>query len=202
MIKRLPLSSSELRVVLELNLAEVRSVAWNPAPRIICAVDRPRLCLISDRRIGDDRLGRPDDDVFLFFEPLEEVENKPGLNGAPEYLDMFKELLEVRPPSHLVYRSFLLTIMPTRASLSSTSIMLRGLGVTLLGRSCAYPALRGRSLSRMWRASLHRFAYPVTMTGCCGTTSSTSQRPSASAPLHHCRPRLPLHQRWSFMTRR
>lgn len=96
MIKRLPLSSSELRVVLELNQAEVRSVAWNPAPRVICAVDRPRSCLLSDKHIGDDRLGRPDDDVFLFFEPLEEVENNPSSNGPTEYLDMFKELLEVR----------------------------------------------------------------------------------------------------------
>ena len=85
--------------MLELNQAEVRNVAWNPAPRVICAVDRPRLCLISDKNKGDDRLGRPDDDVFLFFEPLEEVENNPALNGPGEQLDMFKELLEVRSVS-------------------------------------------------------------------------------------------------------
>lgn len=96
MIKRLPLSSSELRVILELNQAEVRNVAWNPALRVVCAVDRPRLCLLSDKNMGDNRLGRPDDDVFLFFEPLEEVEDNTARKGVTELLDMFKELLEVR----------------------------------------------------------------------------------------------------------
>lgn len=95
MIKRLPLSSSELRIILELNQPDVRDVAWNPTPRVICAIDRPRLCLLTDKYIGNESLGRPDDDVFLFFEPLEDIEPNPARMGSADYLDMFKELLEV-----------------------------------------------------------------------------------------------------------
>ncbi|KAF5340624.1 hypothetical protein D9611_007363 [Ephemerocybe angulata] len=94
MIKRLPLSSSELLVILELNQSDLKSVSWNPAPRVICAIDRPRTILLSDKGMGDSRLGRPDDDVFVFFEPLQELDKHPLLETVEEYLEMFKELLE------------------------------------------------------------------------------------------------------------
>lgn len=97
MIKRLQVSASELLVLLELNQSELRGLDWNPALRVVCAVDRPRMCLLSDRGTGDEMLGRPDDDVFLFFEPLEELEKNASLPRTVEgWLDMFQQLLEVR----------------------------------------------------------------------------------------------------------
>jgi len=97
LIKRLPLSSSELLVLLELNHSDILDAAWNPAPHIICAVDKPRASGQSD---GDDA---QEDDVFLFFEPLQEAKNNPWLQTVGDYLDAFKELLEVRSPFRLLF---------------------------------------------------------------------------------------------------
>lgn len=94
MIKRLPLSSVELLVLLELNQPDVRNAAWNPVPHVICAVDRPRTTQSSMRDV-EGGLGKDDDDVFLFFEPLQEAKNNPWLQTVADYLDCFKQLLEV-----------------------------------------------------------------------------------------------------------
>ena len=108
MIKRLPLSSSELLVLLELNQLDVRDHAWNPAPNIVCAVDRPRPAFLRSPDSGfglgpegedkedEGRLGSDDDDVFLFFEPLEEHERNEDLNTVEDYLGVFHDLLKVR----------------------------------------------------------------------------------------------------------
>jgi hypothetical protein len=111
MIKRLPLSSSELLILLELNQQDVRNHAWNPAPNIVSAVDRPRPAFLRspDIRLGPDggedredegRLGSDDDDVFLFFEPLEEHERNEELNTVEDYLGVFHDLLKVRMVVH------------------------------------------------------------------------------------------------------
>jgi hypothetical protein len=94
MIKRFPRASSELLILLELNCAEARSDPWNPAPRIISAVDR-------------------DEEVFLCFEPLIPYNQcvsrpiastsfrlylppfRPPFTIASDYINFFMQCLEV-----------------------------------------------------------------------------------------------------------
>lgn len=40
-------------------------------------------------------MGSDDDDVFLFFEPLEEHERNEELNTVEDYLGVFHDLLKV-----------------------------------------------------------------------------------------------------------
>lgn len=78
MIKYLPRTSSELFLLLELNHREVRADPWNPVPHILCAVER------GDR-------------VFLCMQRLVEYD-QPPLKTIANYIDLFRQLLEVRLP--------------------------------------------------------------------------------------------------------
>lgn len=75
MIKRLHRSSSELRILLELNLPEIRDDPWNAAPHILGAVERA-------------------DNVYLCFKRLSEY-NQPPLVKVAHYIDFFRQILEV-----------------------------------------------------------------------------------------------------------
>ncbi|KAF8807370.1 hypothetical protein BYT27DRAFT_7255987 [Phlegmacium glaucopus] len=74
MIKRLQRSSSELRLLLELNLPESRDDPWNPAPHILRAVERA-------------------DDVYLCLQRLSEY-NQPPLIRVSHYIDFSRQILE------------------------------------------------------------------------------------------------------------
>jgi hypothetical protein len=75
MIKCLPRTSTELLILLELNNKESRHDPWNPAPHIICAVERG-------------------DNVFLCMERLMEY-NQPPFRTVANYIDFFRQVLEV-----------------------------------------------------------------------------------------------------------
>jgi hypothetical protein len=75
MIKYLQPSSHELFLLMELNNCEPRQDPWNPAPHILCAIER-------------------DGGVFLCMEPLIEF-NQPPFKTVANYIDFFKQTLEV-----------------------------------------------------------------------------------------------------------
>ena len=75
MIKRLQRSSSELRLLLELDCRETRDDPWNAAPHILGAVER-------------------DDNVYLCLKRLSEY-NQPPLVKVAHYIDFFRQVLEV-----------------------------------------------------------------------------------------------------------
>lgn len=75
MIKRLPRTSPELHILLELNHSELRTDPWNPAPHILCAVERK-------------------DMVYLCMERLNPYD-EPPFKTVANYIDFFKQVLEV-----------------------------------------------------------------------------------------------------------
>ena len=75
MIKHLQRSSSELRLLLELNDPRIRDDPWNAAPHILAAVERA-------------------DDVYLCLKRLSEY-NQPPLVKVAHYIDFFRQILEV-----------------------------------------------------------------------------------------------------------
>ncbi|KAJ6609082.1 hypothetical protein B0H10DRAFT_2065871 [Mycena sp. CBHHK59/15] len=74
MIKCLHRSSPELLILLRLNHRDIRQDPWNPAPHILCAVER-------------------DERVFLCLQRLIEF-NQPPLKIVSNYIDFFKQVLE------------------------------------------------------------------------------------------------------------
>lgn len=75
MIKRLQRSSSELRLLLELNRPVIREDPWNAAPHILATVERA-------------------DHVYLCLKRLSEY-NQPPLVTVAHYIDFFRQILEV-----------------------------------------------------------------------------------------------------------
>ena len=75
MIKRLQRSSSELRLLLELNRPGIRDDPWNAAPHILAAVERA-------------------DVVYVCLKRLSEY-NQPPLARVAHYIDFFRQILEV-----------------------------------------------------------------------------------------------------------
>jgi hypothetical protein len=75
MIKRLHHSSPELRLLLELNRPDIRDDPWNAAPHILEAVERA-------------------DNVYLCLKRLSEY-NQPPLVKVTQYIDFFRQILEV-----------------------------------------------------------------------------------------------------------
>ncbi|KAF9040594.1 hypothetical protein BJ165DRAFT_1350507 [Panaeolus papilionaceus] len=75
MIKRLPRSSQELLVLLEMNHPEYREDPWNALPHILQAVEK-------------------DDKVYLCMKRLSEF-NDPPLLTVALYIDLFRQVLEV-----------------------------------------------------------------------------------------------------------
>lgn len=75
MIKRLQRSSSELRLLLELNRPVIRDDPWNAAPHILATVERA-------------------DHVYLCLKRLSEY-NQPPLVTVAHYIDFFRQILEV-----------------------------------------------------------------------------------------------------------
>ena len=75
MIKRLRRSSSELRLLLELNHSYLRDDPWNAAPHILRTVERV-------------------DNVYLCLQQLSEY-NQPQLMSVTHYIDFFRQMLEV-----------------------------------------------------------------------------------------------------------
>jgi hypothetical protein len=75
MIKRLQRSSSELRLLLELNLPGIRDDPWNAAPHILATVERA-------------------DNVYLCVKRLSEY-NQPPFVTVAHYIDFFRQILEV-----------------------------------------------------------------------------------------------------------
>lgn len=78
MIKCLHQSSPELIILLRLNHPDMRQDPWNPVPHIICAVSR-------------------DERVFLCMQRLLEF-NQPPLQIVANYIDFFRQVLEVSRP--------------------------------------------------------------------------------------------------------
>ncbi|KAG5634872.1 hypothetical protein H0H81_000461 [Sphagnurus paluster] len=74
MIKCLPRSSQELRIILELNHKELRSDPWNPIPHLRCAVERGN-------------------DVYLCMERLNPYD-QPPFKTIANYVDFFRQTLE------------------------------------------------------------------------------------------------------------
>lgn len=75
MIKCLSRTSPELYILLELNHPELRIDPWNPAPHILCAVER-------------------EDRVFLCMERLNPYD-EPPFQTVANYIDFFRQILEV-----------------------------------------------------------------------------------------------------------
>jgi len=73
-IKRLRRSSSELRLLLELNHSDLRDDPWNAAPHIIRSVEKV-------------------DNVYLCLQQLSEY-NQPPLMSVAHYIDFFRQMLE------------------------------------------------------------------------------------------------------------
>ncbi|KAF8636241.1 hypothetical protein AX17_003726 [Amanita inopinata Kibby_2008] len=74
MVRILPQTSEELRLLLELNRTRYRADPWNPTPYLLCSVDHA-------------------DDVYVCFEHLTPF-NKPPLRTVAHYLDFFGQILE------------------------------------------------------------------------------------------------------------
>lgn len=74
-ILSLPRSSVHLLILLELNIPHVRSDPWNPAPRVMHAVER-------------------DDTVYVFLEKSSQWDDPP-LKRIGDYIDFFRQILEV-----------------------------------------------------------------------------------------------------------
>ncbi|KAF9468749.1 hypothetical protein BDZ94DRAFT_1246188 [Collybia nuda] len=74
MIKRLPRTSSELYILLELNHPEYRMDPWNPAPHILCAVEREDVVFLCMERLGP------------YYEP--------PFKTVANYIDFFRQILE------------------------------------------------------------------------------------------------------------
>jgi hypothetical protein len=78
MIKCLLPTSPELSLLLELNHADLRQDPWNPAPHILCALERGNK-------------------VYVFMERLMEYD-QPPLKTVANYIDLFRQILEVCQP--------------------------------------------------------------------------------------------------------
>lgn len=111
MIKRLQRSSSELRLLLELNRPEIRDDPWNAAPHILRAVERA-------------------DDVHLCLPRLSEY-NQPPLLKVAHYIDFFRQILEVFYSPFLDVLYILLRVLKGLSSFHERHIA---------GLSCADPS--------------------------------------------------------------
>lgn len=80
MVKRFNLKSPELRLLLELNVPESREDPWNVAPHILRTVQKH-------------------DDVYLCMQRLYQY-NDPPLVSVAQYIDFFRQVLEVSKVLH------------------------------------------------------------------------------------------------------
>lgn len=77
MIKRAPRDSTEVSLLLELNLADLRQDPWNPCPHILQVVDHD-----------------PNSEyLYLCMERLIEY-NTPPMSTVAQYIDFFRQILE------------------------------------------------------------------------------------------------------------
>ncbi|KAF8989032.1 hypothetical protein BDQ17DRAFT_1434741 [Cyathus striatus] len=88
MIKRIPRSSQEYSILLNLNQHDLRMDPWNPAPHLRSAIERES---VVDHNYFDTR----DDDgwVFLCMETLRPYD-KPPLEKIGMWVDFFRQVLE------------------------------------------------------------------------------------------------------------
>ncbi|TFK38981.1 hypothetical protein BDQ12DRAFT_682819 [Crucibulum laeve] len=91
MIKPLPRSSSELRLLLELNQPEARSDPWNPTPHILCAVERMHVGTYEAEQ--EEERDEEKGTVYLCLERLRPY-NRPPMERVVEYIDFFRQVLE------------------------------------------------------------------------------------------------------------
>ena len=75
MVRRLPRSSQELLLLLELNHPDFRDDPWNPVPHTHSGIQR-------------------DGEVYLCMQGLFEY-NEPPLLTVAHYIDFFRQILEV-----------------------------------------------------------------------------------------------------------
>lgn len=121
-------ANHELVLILQLNHHEPREDPWNPVPHVVKAIERERsrgrekrvnvveggevysVCAGKHNGLGDehgDGVGHGDEgvDVYIFMEGLR-AWNDPPLKTVHNYIDLFRQILEVRPFIHSSLPSF------------------------------------------------------------------------------------------------